>query len=380
MIPSSPDAPEKPRPAKNNVYRKSSLDSASLRSASPARRGPHDSQSLRSSGDRPSNGVGSSEYRTTGKHATSKAGVKRSRHAKRRLDLENGHSQDAQESGHVQKPLQGPPIRTNRPLMQNREVRGDPIENDDTEIVEEHRAPKQRLNASRYAGARFGPPLETTFSEDELSTDSEQDSNAQAPVPEKCEPTAPQEEAHRILDRKKRRAPSPDELQSPRDAKRVSRPAGQADILENRAVMNRASGPRRIKPNDRLLKIKGAVCEPRYIYPAQDGMYENELGASNVPCVLSPTGPSDRLFRPVNDSIEDLESLLWMTPYMSYVTRIEHNSKSPIVHIKSMQDNRPGSLGGRSLLLKFEDNEDAGRYVELWQKANRNIFYPEKEA
>lgn len=263
--------------------------------------------------------------------------------------------------------------------MQNREVRGDPIEHDEIEIVEERRAPKQRQSASGYTGARFRASLDMGFSEDEVSSDSEQDEIAQLPVSEKHEPTKQRQETHQMLDRRKRRAPSPDELQSSREAKRISRPANQAGLTRNHTVADQASGSRRGKPNHRVLKIKGAVCEPRFIYPARDGMYENELGASNSPCVLSPTGSLNSIFRPVNDSIEDLTSLTWMTPYLSRVTRIAHNKKSPIVQVKSMQDNRPESLGGSMLLLKFEDNEDAGHYVELCEKANRNIFYSEQD-
>lgn len=369
---SSPELREPRRPASSPVNRKYSRDSTSIRSISPlTRKGARDSQSLISSGDRQSRGAEVSEFRAAARHADAKGRGRRSRHVKRGQQLSDGHIQPAQETPHGQKTTQGPPIRHNRRLVQNREVPGDQIEDDDLEILDDPLAPKQkRLNGSRVPAPRYQLLRNSSSSEDEKYRNAEQDEIAKLPTPEPRKPAAQRPEEYPLLVRTKRPAASPDELELPHTSKRR---VDRADSVRADSVSKRISDSRSSTPACRVLKVDSAVCEPRFVYPAGDDTYENDRGANNRGCALSKTGVENRMFRTVDNYLIDLPELAWMTPDLSKVTEIKFNEESPVVLLRTMRDSKSELSCGSLLLIKFKNKEDANLYSWLCGDKNRGV-------
>lgn len=336
------------------------------------KKGSHDSQSLVSSGDRQSKGLEVNEYRTATRFASSKAGGKRrARHSKRGSQPGNGHLQQAQETPHGETASQGRPNRHNRRLIQHKEIPGDPIQDDDIEIIAETRASKQkRPNPSHFTASRFRAPGDTTSSEEEERFGPEQDEITEVSPPKLHDPAAQRPERYQVLGKTKRPAASPDEQQSQRAPKRR---VDRADVRQMNPLSDRASDRRSRKSDDRVLKIDSAVCEPRFVFPVRDDMHKDDDEAYDAQCALSPTVSNSRVFRPVNNALVELQELAWMTPDLSKVTRIDHNVDSPIVRLKKMTDSRSEYSGGPTLVIKFVGKEDAERYVQRCRDANGDI-------
>lgn len=335
------------------------------------KKGPHDNQSLLSSGDRNHKGVQNDEYRSTSRITDVKAPSKRARHVKRRQSSGSGHVRSLQEISNGQRASHGISLKNSRGLMQNKEVRGDPIENDEVEIVEDSQtAKRKRHSGSTFTAAQFAMPSSVSESEDGESACVEQDEIARLPVAKHDDTVAHRRGAQSKLGTTKRRASSPDELQSPRDSKRRSRSVGQTDSPRSNGFLKQAQDCEDNTPKDRVLHVKSAVCEPHFIYPARAGMYESAHGASNKACVLSPSGSGNHLFEVLDKYLLIAAELDWITPELSKVVIIEHHNKSPIVLLKKRKDSR----GGGNLLIKFENSWEANRYVELCRKANDHVM------
>lgn len=381
IIPSSPGTSESSQRARNSFNRRDSRGSTSQRpTSSVVKRGARDSPSLLSNGERQSKHVEVEEYRRTAQHANAKSRGGRSRHSKKSVNGDKGQAPQAQQSSNGQRPSQRPPSRQNRGLMQNKEIRGDGIVDDDDDelrVVDKPQVPKPRMaNGHGYTNSHFRLPVASTSGSDsEEPRDVDQDEIAILPTPIRPEPAARKPEEQRRLESAKRRAPSPEDTWLAQKPKRRQLSMDRYDISRTEFVSKRTLGGRSDKLDDHVMKIESAVCEPRSIYPWQDGMRKDARGASDISCVLSQTGSDNRNFRIMDDSAMDLPELEWITPELTKIFRIHSCAESPIVWLKKSTDLRSKNARGVNLIIKFRSNEDARRYVEHCEKANRNIQY-----
>lgn len=321
------------------------------------------SQSLRSSGDTQSQGLEIGEYRKTSSFTASRSGNKRSRHKKTYGDLTNGHTDHDGGTTNSQQTPSGSPFVKTRPLLSQRRVHDEDILDDDDleRVATKSQQPKTNgRGKSHYTDAAF----RALSSDDELSKPSPKIKLRDAMVP-----AGTARRGDQAANGIKRSAGSSDELQISPKAKRRPEFSQRADIPRTKFT----SATTTSTPPGVRLRVESAVCEPGFIYPANEGMHEDAQGATNELCYLIPADDDPRSFKPTDNHGKVLGELEWLIPKLLKVTKIVRNDNSPIVGLWRRNDLSANFATGKILLVKFGSREEAKRYVERCLRANPGI-------
>ncbi|KAJ4425289.1 hypothetical protein N0V82_000099 [Gnomoniopsis sp. IMI 355080] len=332
------------------------------------------SQSLRSSENRhPSSGA-IDEYRSASSHAGLYVSRTRSRHQKKRQLPPNGVLEQELDKPSSHETATQPYFKKpGRPLISQSEQANDRIEDDGLQLIS--------------GGARSGPATghgnmpykKSVFALIPNEASSDDELNQVAPPPSKPKlrdgmypSTRPKERrGNQSNNGLKRTAGSPDVLQGEHPAKRRNGPSSEADIL--RTKFPARMGSTRCRPG--AFRVRKAVCEPKFIYPAPDNMPDDFNGASNTPCFLSPNGRAPHHFIVTDDDGAELEALRWIMPNLAKIRRIDYQNGSPILKINSATgfDSNAGFSKGAATLIEFDSFQEAHNWAITCQDANTSI-------
>lgn len=342
--------------------------------------GHQGSQSLRSSDNRHTSGA-IDEYRSTNAHSGLRAVSKRSRHHKKGPTLANGGTEQESDRATPHETIAQPPFRApGRRLLSRSEHTNDRIEDDELEMTSA--GAKSGMASGRgnsmYRTSVFAP-IEPS-SDDEL--------NEVAPPRPKTKMRDRMNDSARSNDRRgshtnnglKRPAESPDVLQDERSAKRRHEPSSESNIPRTKFSSSR---PRSARGCSDEFRVKKAVCEPTFIYPAAADMLECADAASDAPCWLLPKEQDSHHFKITDDGGTELEALGWIAPNLQRVQFIYHHSESPIVKFTSSSgiDSESKFTKGAAMLVEFDSVQEAKGCVTLCRRAQgTSIRFRETES
>ncbi|KAK2602596.1 hypothetical protein N8I77_009114 [Diaporthe amygdali] len=339
----------------------SGLPERSVAASSGQRKGGHDAPdalSLRSSADQSANGKMVEEYRSAQQRGGS-GHAPRSRRRKQGRRHSDGPVDD--ESGfRAQKMTSSGSFKPKNNLLHLQKPSDDPIQDDeDLEVTSGPVGRASVVNGRPNAKTAAGKVSYTTSrffagdsgSEDELSANPPTDGKdaadrksapvSQARAGRKRQIDTQIDEEPQITSLAKRRAQAPD-----------------------RADMHRTTFGPQFGVNHGLLRVSKAVCEPSYVYPANECMHGDTRGASDKPCILVATTDGDRHFEALDaDTREPVPDLVWLTPKLSKISKIFHARHSMIVKISKSSNGTPPLETGAVLFLQFGNAHEAEAFV-----------------
>lgn len=332
------------------------------------RRGPQDSQSVRSSGNRRSSGV--EELRSLDR-SVGLGTKKRSRHKPGRTTF--GSVDDGR--GDLRKTTTSSSAYNSKRSLRHlrQEPWSDPVQ-DDEDVTLLKEAPSSGINGASsrvsgktsYTSSAFEVEVSDASSEDELS----------APQPTVSQPQSakqnqniPKEQAK--SGRKRAADSDGDERKRIHLAKRRPEISSRADMQRTQFSSKTTT---RTHDGRKTLRISKAVCEPTYVYPADETMHENMPGASNKPCRLVPVTTGGKLcFEAVDEMDKVIPELEWITPSVPTIKRITSNPNTTIVRITKSLDYTRLLKTGTVLFVRFETSQDAKEYIRYCCEANDGI-------
>lgn len=335
------------------------LPGRSVAASSGQIKGAQDAQSLQSSADRSANGKTVEEYRSA-QHRGGFGNASRSRRKRKAWRHSDGPADDDSET-HGKKTTSSAPFKS-RNLLHLQKPTNDPIQDDEdsavtagpvarASVINGRPSMKRAAGKAVYTDSRH---LDGVYgSEDELSV--EQPIQARGVVKDKTAPAS-----HATNGRKRHIETQIDAERRTTSAKRRTQPPDRANT--HKMIID--SGNSQIGCDRGGLRVRKAVCEPRYAYPAKGCMYGDLGGASDRLCHLVPTTKGDSLFEAV-DAVtgEPIPDLVWLTPTIPKVTKISHARNSMIVKISKSSDRTPPLITGAVLFIQFGNGHEAEQFV-----------------
>lgn len=308
----------------------------------------------------------------TSKHAGIGRGKSRNRHKKDPGHVPNRHTGGDRSTANLQQKTSGPVFLKPRALLsRKREDLDDQISDNDDEDADVATPPPKirqpRVNGrgpTQYTQAVFQVP--DGYSDDELSQPQPRTKPRGVMVT-----GGTNRRGNQAVSGTKRPASSPDELQILQANKRRSDAYSRGDIPRT----NFKPGP----PSGGIVdsfSVMRAACEPRFIYPAAEGMLGGATGATNKPCSLIMSTKGDpKHFKTIDSQqAEGLDELDWITPSLSKVSKINGNINSSIVRLHKSTDSM-ANFTGAILFIQFGSPNEASTYVHLCLQANHGIMF-----